>query len=126
MAQSSFNVKNAADVDQNFTLISQDRKLVRYQSTDGGLFEPLAMEIAMDIKPVGANGSDRVTVAATHSIFNSVTGKPVTGRVSLQVVIPRDTEWESRSTLTEDLLAYVLNYMSTAGNSDKIIRAFVP
>lgn len=123
MAQQSFDVNNAADVAVTFMLASQDRKTAVYMAPGSSLTEPLRMDISVDLKPAGNRGSDRVTVAASHTKLNAVTGLPATARVSVQVVLPRDAAISQD--VRDNLRAYVVNYFTTA-NFALICDGIVP
>lgn len=124
MAQQTFVVKNHAAADVTFTLQSQDKKTTRYMAPTSRLAAPKVCEVVMDVKPIGSTGSDRVTVAFAYSKLNSVTAKPMTGRASFQLVLPRDSEWADTDTL--DVADQLLDYLQKDGFLMTLIDACVP
>lgn len=122
MASATFDVNNVAAEAITFILTSQDKKSVAYMAPTSSLAEPIRSGVSVDLRPNGSKGSDRVTLDFSHTVINSQ-ALPVTGRVSVMFVVPRDTAVTSAHML--DLVSFVTSRL-TAPNVALLLDGIAP
>lgn len=124
MAQSSFIVADSSATDKTFILQTTSSNSNTYIDTSSTLTLPSAAEISHDLRPAGANGTDRHLVKFRLTVKDAETGEVATALASLQLSIPRHSA--VTSTVCEDLVAFVTNYISTGTNLDLILDGITP
>jgi len=91
MASASISPKYDASTVQAFALQGSTSSGSKWLVASRALAKPFSFEILRKLAPAGSNVNDHVIVRVTRTEISATTLKPVTGLVSLDISIPRDS-----------------------------------
>lgn len=111
MASTSITLKDAADVDNIFSLVGQTARQAEYIDTDTSLMAPLRAVVTQNPAQPGAIANDRGDILISRTVVDD-NGKAFTGNVRVTFSTPRTEAWGA--TQTRDLFAYARNYITDA------------
>jgi hypothetical protein len=123
MASSTITLKDKADANITYTHIGSTDVGATYRNADRALGLPQSLAFNYQIGNPGAKGNDRVSIFLKNSVQNSDTGLISTGSVSIQLSLPRDSEWTT--TDSEDLLIQ-LQDLFTDANAALLVDGITP
>lgn len=101
-----------------FTKVSEGENQVEHRDLSRSLSLPLSLRQTAKIGRAGSLGNDRIRISVQDTIANSVTGKIVTGSVSIEVSIPRDVEFDAQH--TKDMVCYARSFLTLTDQEDAI------
>lgn len=123
MASSSITLKDKADANIVYTLVSQTENGAVYRNAARSLGLPQSLRFSTNIGAPGSKGNDRVNITLKNSVQNETTGLVSTGSVSIQLSIPRDSTFSV--TDAEDLLVQLQDLFVDA-NAEDLVDGIVP
>jgi hypothetical protein len=123
MGSATITLKDKADADIVYTKVGETDKGATYRNASRTLGLPQSIGFSFQIGAPGAKGNDRINIVLKNSVVNSDTGLVSTGSCSIQLSVPRDSEWTT--TDSEDLLIQ-LQDLFTDANAALLADAITP
>lgn len=123
MASSTITLTDKADANIVYSFVGQTDKGSVYRNASRSLGLPQSLDFRYQIGNPGSKGNDRISVSLKNSVQNADTGLVSTGSVTIQLSIPRDSEWTQ--TDSEDLLIQ-LQDLFTDANAALIADGITP
>lgn len=108
-----------------FTVIGQTARGASYKDASRPLALPQSLNIDYQVGVPGSKGNDKLVVTFRNSVVNSETQVVSVGSAKLEVSVPRDSSaWTGSA--TEDLLAFISDFLSVTERRESIADGMVP
>lgn len=116
MASSTLTFYYDATHSQSFSLVSTGQNLSNWKVAGRDLSLPYEVSVQRKLTPPSALGNDHVIVTIRGVERNATTGKLVTGSVTMDISIPKDT-----ATIGLNAMSQMVGYLSSLINDGGVL-----
>jgi len=116
--------KSDGTTDVTYKIQSSNGSLNVYANQAAGLVNPETLRVQHILRPAGAKGTDRHQVVIQKAIVETTTDQYLVGSLSLQISIPRSTEFTL--TMVKDLMAQLTSYVNKTANLTSLFNGATP
>jgi hypothetical protein len=95
-----------------------------YANQSAGLVNPETLRIQHFLRPAGAKGTDRHQIVLQKAIVESTTDQYLVGSLSMQMSIPRSTEFTLA--MVKDMVAQFTSYFNKTANVTSLFNGATP
>jgi hypothetical protein len=116
--------KSNGTSDVTYTISRSTGLVSEYSDQSSGLTTPQILRVTHNLRPVGAKGTDRHTIALQKVVVETATGISLVGSVSLQISVPRSTDFTLA--MVKDLIAQLTSYCNLTANVTGLFNGATP